>query len=59
MAASALRLLPLALALVPGACNRAPQQPSVTVKLPPARPAPARPAFTFNTTKPVEPRPKL
>lgn len=55
MASVALRLLAVILALVPGACDRQPSPPQVTVKLPPARPAPARPAFTFKGAKPVDP----
>jgi len=48
MARFRLSLLPV-LALLATGCDRQPTAPqaSVTVRLPPARPAPARPAFPF------------
>jgi len=59
MAAAPLRLLLLAVALFTGACDRQPRQPSVTVKLPPARPAPPRPAFSFREHRSPEPGSRL
>ncbi|HLO19544.1 MAG TPA: hypothetical protein VK192_03520 [Sphingomicrobium sp.] len=56
MASAKLRPLLIAMALVPGACdghrdNAA--RSSVTVKLPPARPAIPRPGFTIETSNKV------
>jgi hypothetical protein len=47
-------MLLLATALVAAACDRQPDstRSSITVKLPPARPAAPRPAFTFRAQQP-------
>jgi hypothetical protein len=56
------RLLAAALALAPAACSGHRGESagsSVTVRLPPARPAPARPAFSFHSARTGKPRPPL